>query len=175
MHFSNVQIPLHELPQVEAADFQPLEKEYLQVQRITYIITTIIVLLALTAAIFFIDDLQQYEIIIPAAALFVIITIVGWLATRLNYSFSGYAIREQDVLYRSGWFTRRTRIVPLNRVQHVSVQSGPIERKYKLASVSIYTAGAEQADFTIKGITNETAVQVKDWITNQMHGRDNTL
>ncbi|MBK7123972.1 MAG: PH domain-containing protein [Chitinophagaceae bacterium] len=47
---------------------------------------------------------------------------------------------------------------PAKRV-HVSVQSGPIERKFGLASISIYTAGSDEADLTIRGINTETAQQ----------------
>jgi len=65
------------------------------------------------------------------------------------------------------------RAVPLKRIQHVSVQSGPIERKFGLASISIYTAGSEEADFTIKGITEPTAQQIKEWISTQLNGELN--
>ena len=170
MHFTNIEIPISGLPQVEEVNFQPLEKDYLVVERISYIISTAVILIIGAAAFYFIEDAHQVKIILPVAALFIILTMIGWIVTVAGFRFSGYAIRDKDVLYRSGWFIRKTRIVPLNRIQHVSVQSGPLERRYKLGSVSIFTAGSGQADFTIRGISEATAHQLKDWLTTQLNG-----
>lgn len=174
MDFTNMQIPVAGLPQVEEITFQPLEKEYLVVERISYTITTIVIFLIGFAIFYFIEETQNYKVILSVAALFTLFTVVGWITTVVGFRVSGYAIRDKDVLYRSGWLVRKTRIVPLNRIQHVSVQSGPIERKYKLGSVSIFTAGAGQADFTIRGIKEATAHQLKDWLTTQLNGNTTT-
>lgn len=171
MHFSNLQIPIEGLPHIAEVELQPLEKKYLRVQGIVYVMSLVLVAAALTLLFYFVDDLHEYYLALPTAIAFIVLTIAGWVSIRLSFIYSGFALREKDLLYRSGWFNRKTRVVPLNRVQHVSVQSGPIERKYGLASVSIFTAGAGQADFTIHGITNDTALQIKEWITEQLHGR----
>src|SRR5688500_13683010 len=105
-----------------------------------------------------------------AIAGFIILSGLRWLVDTGSFKYRGYAIRDKDVLFRPGWLVRKVRRVPLNRVQHVSVQSGPIERLYKLASVSIYTAGAGAADFTIRGIREDKAQQIKEWISNQLNG-----
>jgi membrane protein YdbS with pleckstrin-like domain len=160
---------------VEDVPFQPLERNYLKVERITFFITSFIFLAAGIVAFYFIESIQLASIIFISAALFMLARIIGWIADTLNYRFSGYALRQQDILYRKGWFIRKTRVVPVNRIQHVSVQSGPIERMYKLASVSIYTAGSDHADFTIRGINEQTASQIKDWITGQMNESHNLV
>ncbi len=170
MHFTNIEIPVTGLPAFAEVSLHKLEREYLVVQRITVAITFTILLLGLGALFYFVDDLQKAKYILIAVAAFVLLSVLSWISTTLSYQYSGYAFREKDVLFRSGWFIRKTRIVSLNRVQHVSVQSGPIERRFHLASVSIFTAGAEQADFTIHGLTNDTAVQIKNWIANQLNG-----
>lgn len=172
MDFTNTVIPVSGLPAIEEVVFQPLERDYLKVERIVYAITTIVVLALGIAAVYFVERLRMPLTLIISSSVFLLITILGWIGNSLGFRFSGYAIREKDVLYRSGWFIRKTRVVPLNRVQHVSMQSGPIERKYNLASVSIYTAGSEQADFTIRGINEQTASQIKEWISEQLNARN---
>ena len=77
--------------------------------------------------------------------------------------------REKDILFKHGWLIQKIRIVPLKRIQHVSIQSGPIDRNFGLASISIFTAGSNEADFTIKGITDQTALQLKEWISKQVN------
>jgi membrane protein YdbS with pleckstrin-like domain len=169
MDFLNTTIPIDTLPAIEEVPLQPLEKNYLKVERIVFFITTFLLIAAGIAAFYFIESIRLTNIIFTSTAVFIVIRIIGWIADSLNYRFSGYALRQHDVLYRKGWFIRKTRVVPINRIQHVSVQSGPIERMYKLASVSIYTAGSDHADFTIRGISETTASQIKDWITGQMN------
>ena len=132
------------------------------------------IVLAIIAAVivYFQDALQDLLIISLSAIGLIALFVFTSIAIKMDFDNSGYAIREKDMLYRSGWLRRKTRIVPISRIQHVSMQSGPLERMYNLASVSIFTAGSERADFTIKGITSEKALQVKDWITGQLHGTD---
>lgn len=173
MYFTNTQIAIAELPLMEEVNIQPLEDVYLKVQRIVYFISLTTTVLVVAGLFYFIEGLRNRYVIIASATVLLLIFVISWIAVRLSFRYSGYALREKDVLYRSGWITRQTSIVPLNRVQHVSVQSGPIERKFDLASVSIYTAGAGQADVTIYGIKQTTALQIKDWITTQLHGSIN--
>ena len=170
MNFSNQTVFPAELPSMKELSFHPLEKEYLLVERISLAITFVIILAVALPLFYFIEFLQEPVIMISAVVLFVLFSLLAWFSTSLDFNYSGYALREKDLLYRSGWFIRKQKVVMLNRVQHVSVQSGPIERKFGLASISIYTAGASQADFTIDGIKEETAQNIKEWINNQPDG-----
>ncbi len=170
MNFTNSLIAPEELPRLEEVTFHPLEKNFVVVEVISLLISMGI-LLAIGMVFFnFIENLQTLPIISTAALFFGLITLFRFLAIHISYKFSGYALREKDLLYRSGWIKRKTRIVMLNRIQHVSVQSGPLERKFGLSSVSIYTAGSSAADFTIEGITEDTAQRIKSWISTETHG-----
>ena len=170
MNFSNQTVLSSELPRIEDIHFKPLERDYLKVSYISTAITLLVFLIAGIVAFKFIDKLHEPLLISGATLIFFLFSAFLFMSIHLNYKFSGYTLREKDILFRSGWLVRRTRIVMLNRIQHVSVQSGPLERKFGLASVSIYTAGASNADFTIKGITETTAAQIKEWISEQLHG-----
>jgi membrane protein YdbS with pleckstrin-like domain len=170
MNFSNLNVSPDELPSVETAAFNPLEKNYLKAERITFFISTVVLVLAGVAVFYFVERIQTRAIIYTAIAVFVVISVLGWLSDSIGFKYSGYALRDRDVLIRKGWLIRKVGVVPLNRIQHVSIQSGPIERKFGLASVSIYTAGSDDADVTIKGITEETAQKIKEWISNQLNG-----
>jgi uncharacterized protein len=167
MQFTNEAILSEQLPTVETVPFQPLEKSYRTVLKIVYCISTIVVLIIGIVLFLLIKPIQTATIIYSSAAVFVLLTIWGWISMTISFKFSGYALRQHDLLYKSGWLKRKTKAVPVKRIQHVSVQSGPIERKYGLASISIYTAGSEAADFTISGITRERAEMIKDWIAGK--------
>ena len=174
MQFTNLPVALEELPAIEEVTFSPLEPAHLTVQKIVYWIWVCVALIVSAALFYFVESFQSIYILLPVLTGILVVAVLVWFAITADFSNSGYALREKDVLYRSGWLRRSIQVVPLSRVQHVSVQSGPIERRYDLASVSLYTAGAEQADLTIRGINSATALQVKNWITAQLHGSDTT-
>lgn len=167
MNFTNAQIPPGELPAIENVEFNPLEKDYLKAERISFLITVVVVSLVVAAAFYFIPALQIPAVIYPAVLILTGFFLLYWLGDGIGFRYSGYALREKDLLFRTGWIFRKIRVVPLNRIQHVSVQSGPIERNLGLASISIYTAGASDADFTIKGVSALTAQQIKEWVSRQ--------
>ncbi len=73
-----------------------------------------------------------------------------------------YAIREKDVIYRSGWIIQSTHTCPFNRIQHSAVTIGPFEKRFGLASLVLYTAGSNEADLRIRGLQEATAWTLKN-------------
>ncbi len=169
MNFTNEVVIPHDLPQIENIAFHPLERNYLLAKRISLIISFAILLLISTSLFIFLEEIQRPLILYSSLSATILLIIFSWIGTNISFSLSGYAIRDKDILVRSGWLVRKIKILPLNRVQHVSVQSGPLERKFGLASVSVFTAGTGSADFTVRGITQSRAQQIKDWISTQIN------
>ena len=171
MTFTNEPVFLdREIPVGEVLEYQPLESDYLKVRRISFVISFFILAVVLCFAFYFIERIQILWLMGLTAGLLLLWAIFRWIGDGLSFRFSGYSLRGHDLHFRSGWWRRRVRIVPFNRVQHLSLESGMIERYYGLASVAIYTAGASQADFKVRGLKEKTALELKDWINSQVHG-----
>ncbi|AEH47858.1 PH domain-containing protein [Parageobacillus thermoglucosidasius] len=51
-----------------------------------------------------------------------------------------YEVREQEIEIQKGLFVVKRTLIPMIRVQHVDSIQGPLLKKYKLASVAIFTA-----------------------------------
>ncbi len=64
-------------------------------------------------------------------------------------SRAGYAVTAWGVLFRSGWWTRRLAVVPLARIQTVGLGESPFDRRHRMASVRIDTAGGAASGYTI--------------------------
>lgn len=79
-----------------------------------------------------------------------------------------YAVREKDILFRSGWIVRKIRTCPFNRIQHSSISSGPLERRYGLSTLILYTAGTDDSDVRIAGLPGTEAVTLKEWINKKV-------
>ena len=168
MSFSNLPITDTSLPQVQSVPFKSIHADYLKVLRITWLITFGIILAGLIVLFVFVTKLQTTWLISIGVGLYLIVTTVTVVSGTRSFKRKKYAVRERDILYSTGWLFQNTHMVPFNRMQHCVVNSGPIERKFGLASVSLYTAASEGRDITIHGLPQDEAEQLKDLIMQQI-------
>ncbi|WP_238993044.1 PH domain-containing protein [Jiangella aurantiaca] len=83
-----------------------------------------------------------------------------WLIPR-NWRAWGYAERLDDLLVTRGVMYRRLTVVPYGRMQFVDVASGPLERRYGLATVQLHTA-SPATDAKIPGLPAAEAARLRD-------------
>lgn len=84
-----------------------------------------------------------------------------WFPPR-RYQVWGYRLDNRVLETRSGRLFCTIRLLPLNRLQHVDLQQGPLERIYGLAHLQLHTAGTENASITIPGLAQEEAVRLRN-------------
>ncbi len=167
--FSNLQVQWNDLPQWQETTFQKVQPAYLTVLRISWSIGLGILLLALAAMFVFIQEIQKPFVMGIAGVTYVLLTASIFMIGTGAFKRKAYAIREKDILYKAGWIFRDVHIVPISRIQHCVIHSGPIERKFGLASLHIYTAANDVLDISIKGISIADAEQLKEFILSQIH------
>jgi membrane protein YdbS with pleckstrin-like domain len=151
-----------------------MEKDYLKVLRLEWLFTSFVLLLVAIALFFFVIPFRE--------TLAVVLLISGWLLIVSLYFFiqersfhlRAYAIREHDILYRHGWIVQRIHACPVNRIQHCSSDAGPLERKFKLSSLTLFTAGTSGADLRISGLRAEIAEGIRDFIMNKIKTDEQT-
>ncbi|MEM7347969.1 MAG: PH domain-containing protein, partial [Chloroflexota bacterium] len=155
------------LPQLELAEYHTLESKYLNLSLISNSLFWGIVLIA-SIILLVVGRLNEMSIWtgLPSVVM-VFVMIAQWILTRKGFYKKSYAIRERDIIYKSGLIWQSTTAVPFNRVQHSAVQQGPIARYFGLATLYIYTAGGSGSDLTIPGLSLERAQQIKDFILKQ--------
>lgn len=93
------------------------------------------------------------------------------LAARLvvvgrNWRSWGYAERPEDLYLTHGVLFRRLTAVPYGRMQVVEVTSGPLQRAFGLATVSLRTA-SPGTGASIPGLLPEEAVRLRDRLTER--------
>ncbi|MEU5060942.1 MULTISPECIES: PH domain-containing protein [unclassified Streptomyces] len=88
----------------------------------------------------------------------------GWPMLGRNWRSWRYAERADDLLISRGVLWREETIVPYGRMQLVEVTSGPLERRFGLASLQLHTAAAA-TDATIPGLTPAEAERLRDRLT----------
>ncbi len=78
-----------------------------------------------------------------------------WLPLQLTRT--RYLLRRQDFLLESGVWWRQVVLIPLTRVQHVTVSQGPLQKHFGLATLKVYTAGGLQAEAALMDIEYDEA------------------
>jgi membrane protein YdbS with pleckstrin-like domain len=103
-----------------------------------------------------------------------VIVVVRLALVERNYRAWGYVERDEDLYITNGVLYRNLVAVPYGRMQLVEVASGPLERAFGLASVSLKTASAE-TNATIPGLTPEEAARLRDRLTELGETRESGI
>ncbi|MBN0048086.1 PH domain-containing protein [Streptomyces actuosus] len=101
----------------------------------------------------------------PAWAAFTLLPLApaawGWVLLGRNWRSWRYAERADDLLISRGVLWHEETVVPYGRMQLVEVTSGPVERRFGLASVQLHTAAAA-TDAAIPGLHPAEAERLRD-------------
>jgi membrane protein YdbS with pleckstrin-like domain len=92
-----------------------------------------------------------------------------WLSPNLRYRYWRYEIRADEADLQHGWVTRTRQLIPMSRIQHVDTNRGPLERRFGLASVVLYTASGASL---IPALANDVAADVRDRIATLANVHD---
>ena len=101
----------------------------------------------------------------PTAGWLVVTTLLVLAALRwpvVAHRHTSYTIAAVGIEIRRGVLWRTVVNVPRSRVQHTDVAQGPLERRYGLGRLIIYTAGSSHARVTLDGLDHQVALRIRD-------------
>lgn len=165
-HFTNETIDIKQLPKYEETALTAPASKYWQVMLINLIIFTLLSGGGL-AILILIDEKMRANWAI-FIGLFVLIIIVLFFLYWASFKRRGFALREKDIIYKSGVIAETTTIVPLNRIQHVALNEGMLSRIFKLGTLHVYTAGGSSGEVSIAGIDIEKAKAIKEALVQRL-------
>jgi membrane protein YdbS with pleckstrin-like domain len=107
--------------------------------------------------------------ILPFLAAIVLFAALSSVVPGLRWRRWRYEIRDDEVDLQRGvlWISRT--LVPLARVQHVDTQSGPLQRRFGLATVVFYTAAGANS---IPELSAPVAAEARDRIAELTREQD---
>jgi membrane protein YdbS with pleckstrin-like domain len=164
--FTNDVLDISQLPKYEAISLQSLHSSFWKVTLIKIAIVFLIVAILAILAINFIDETADYQSAIWSVYVFLLAVVLFF--SRLSFQKKGFAFREYDVIFRHGIIATTTMVIPYNRVQHVALHEGFIERNFGLAKVEIFTAGGVASDLEIPGILKPQAEDIKQLLMGKI-------
>lgn len=163
--FINPTIDISTLPKFEETVLNPLQKNYLKVILIQFTILYSVPLMGILVLYF----ISVEEIIQDNINFFVIgwlfLLIMNLIFLIIGFAKKGFALREHDVIFKSGVVSETTTIVTNNRVQHVALHQGMLSRFFGLASIELFTAGGSTSDLKINGLLLEDAKKIKESVS----------
>ena len=165
--FLNEPVDVDGLPRLPDDRWEPLDPRYLRIRWSGDAIAAAIVVVAalvLTIAIPGSSGMPRWLPALVAAVLLVLIGLTAWLQW-LEVNRLGYLVREHDFSFRKGVIGRSVITVPFARIQHVSIDRGPLARAFGLATLNMRTAGS--GGLIVPGIAHETAQRLKTLVADR--------
>lgn len=158
----------------------PLDPRVIPLQRITGSIFIGVIAAGsfMFLAIRALSERTSRTLLIMQLAVWLALVLLGvWHAIRWParaYEHTSYRVDDQGIEIRRGVYWRVVINVPRSRVQHTDVSQGPIERRYGLGTLVIYTAGTEHAKVELEGLEHGRALQIREHLliptTQSPHG-----
>ncbi|RUO26827.1 hypothetical protein CWE09_09090 [Aliidiomarina minuta] len=159
--------------------YQPVSPDYKHLLRVDILVNWGLLLVAGLIASYFITVIQYWHTALGALTIVLIMVLMMTLWVTRRYRLTGYQVQPQQVHFRTGALWRTQTAVAINRIQHVEITQGPVERYFKLAKLVIYTAGGSGSDLSVPGLPQAEAEQIRDQllqrINQQTSGDDHEL
>lgn len=159
---------IEDFPAFFEVNFKAINKNYFKVISLNTLLTLLIILSIVTIFLYFKNQDYSIYFIVHSGLIFLFSLIQ--LYAYIGFSKRKYLIRQQDISYKKGVLISSTTTVPFNRIQHIEISEGYFSRQFKLASLNIYTAGANGKDLVIRGLSKEKALEIKEIITKSING-----
>jgi len=143
---------------------QSLEPNQLKLMRIHALIrAAILVAIALGGEAIIADNsaLPFGLVFGPLLPVLVWVTII---APGRRYRAWSYSFDADELQLARGIMTRTHSIVPIERVQHIDVAQGPIERSLGLSRLIVHTAGTAHSRVVLPGLSEARAHEMRDEI-----------
>jgi hypothetical protein len=167
MSFANVQVALDTLPRFAEVEYQELHASYARVVLGVALVFEIPVFLLVTGFLFAVLVPQAGLSWLAAGLLFIavlsVFAFVAWFSFK-SARVTRYALRQHDVIARSGVFWRKETVQPIRRIQHIEQHQGPIDKRFGLYELKLFSAGTGHLTFRIPGLDAASASSIRQFI-----------
>ncbi len=168
--FENAGILPDELPTVDSVEWQDMDEKFVR-RLMTEAVIGIFFVSVGISALHTILSRAFADASISFGFLWLIPFLIGipmLIWPLISVPRRGYAVRERDIIYKSGVFWRTVTAIPFNRIQHVEKSSTPLDRRFQVATLQLFTAGGTGGDLKIHGLSTKTAEKLRFFILEKI-------
>lgn len=164
--FQNPEIAIDDLPNAENLDWENLHPRFVRRMQVQHGLIALAPLIGATA----------FTVLLPSPPLIIVIlwalvvsfAVVFFIWPSIAVPRQGYTVRDKDVVYKKGVVWRSVTAIPYNRIQHVETSSTPLDRKFGIAALQIFTAGGSGSDLKIHGLGADNAERLRVYILDKV-------
>ena len=142
----------------------PLHPSQKSLIRVNTTIRSLVLLIAAVGIGFILNDqlgISIYSLVAPALLIGALMIFV--LPHRI-YRRWGYDMGTEQLRVLRGFLWRTDTIVPFNRIQHIDVAQGPLQRFFGLSTLIVHTAGTHNSIVTLPGLATSDAEEMREVI-----------
>lgn len=164
--FENPEIALDELPAIEELDWQALDARFVRRLLVERVLVVLLVGVASVMPGILLGDKFSPTVPLWVFAILFAVPFLSW--PFIAVPRRGYVVRDKDIIFRSGVVFRSVTAIPFNRLQHVETSSTPLDRKFDIAALQLFTAGGSGGDLKIEGLTAEVAERLRVYVLSKV-------
>jgi membrane protein YdbS with pleckstrin-like domain len=97
--------------------------------------------------------------------------LLAWHARRSMARYEWSHLPGEGVVVRSGAWWHKEVWLPVSRLQHLDVVRGPLERRYGIATLALFTAGFQQHSVTLQGLDPGRALALRDALLEEIRAQ----
>ena len=146
----------------------PMDRGLLRLMQIRGAIAGCSLLAAAGVGEVFVGQLAPVPNGLLLGAALLVLLYLAVLAPPRRYRAWGYGLDSEELQVRRGVWTRVHTMVPLDRVQHIDVSQGPLERAFGICSLVLHTAGTLHSQIVLPGLARGTAEGIRDEIRGRI-------
>ena len=90
-----------------------------------------------------------------------------WIGTK-QFRYTYWRLDDHGLAVRRGRLWQRETRVPITRVQHLDLKHGPWQRRRKLATLVVHTAGTRHSSVQVPHLDAEDAQRLRDRLGRQI-------
>ena len=128
---------------------------------------------AMAGPLFAMDEHGLARFGIALVVLVLAVALGAWIGARLRHQ--RWKLDGEGLWLRTGRLWWRETRVPASRVQHVDLKHGPLERRYKLATLVVHTAAVHLSGITVRGLDEADAQELRDALARQLDDAGDAL
>jgi uncharacterized protein len=101
-------------------------------------------------------------VILPAWILLALLLFIEtFVLPAKRYETTSYHLGNRFFELRSGILWKTSVMIPLSRLQHVDLLRGPLEQRFGLATLQLFTAGTRNASHKLSGLSADTGANLR--------------
>lgn len=152
--------------------FWPLDPQNIRVERIAGLIFAAVVMTGCMIGLIILwlslgFGIIWFSVAGGAVLLTTLVFVLSYTWPSIEHRHASWRLDEEGLEIRRGVLWRHLITIPLGRVQHADVSQGPLQRPFQLGTLTIHTAGTQNASVELKGLAHSTAIELRDEIVRQ--------